>query len=114
MSERGSFVTQYLYCDACYAAAMSVLDEKSKYLCVLTADPRASFTDTSTSAVNIPIPIIAGKVGGNFSGEDLFIFEFDLVDKLEAVICCPMRIAVLSDNGEDKIFHLKPKDKKGN
>lgn len=32
MSERGSFVTEYIYCDRCFAAAWSVLGGHTKEL----------------------------------------------------------------------------------
>ena len=103
MSERGSFVTEYIYCDKCLEAAKRVLLQDSKYL----------------KGVVIPmwgggvgeLPIIAGKVGGLYKGEELVTFENELIPELEKVICHPLRIAVLAESGE-QIFTTNPVEQK--
>lgn len=93
MSERGSFVTEYIHCPKCLAAAKAVLMQDNKGL----------------KGVQIPVagsvseglyPIIAGKVGGMFGGEELQVFESELIPALEPVLCHPLRIAVLAEDGE--------------
>lgn len=96
MSERGSYVTEFFYCTNCYNAALKVFDQKHKYLCVLSN--------------NSNIPIIAGRIGGTSIGEELQIFERDIAVELEAVICHPTTVAVISDSDGARIFHLKPKN----
>lgn len=102
MSERGSFVTEYIYCPKCLSAIKKILLRKEKYLC----------------SVIIPswekrqkLPIVAGKIGGLYSGEELNTFEYELNKKLAKVICHPLRIAVLPDScikDEGKIFVIMP------
>lgn len=100
MSERGSFVTQYMHCPKCLAAAKSVLLQDNKGL----------------KGIEIPVaggfgglyPIIAGKVGGLFAGEELQVFEIELIPLLEPVLCHPLRIAVLAEAGE-AIYTVQPK-----
>lgn len=99
MSERGSFVTQYIYCDECLNAAKSILIGNEKYLC---SSQIQSWTDEGKM-----LPIIAGKVGGLYEGEELHDFECDYIPRLEKVICHPLRVAVLADRGE-QIFIVKP------
>lgn len=96
MSERGSFVTQYIFCGKCLEAAKKELLSREKYLCseVLT-HPRGEFG------------IIAGKVGGLYAGEELHTFENELIPELSKIICHPMRIAVLAESGE-QIFTVLP------
>lgn len=98
MSERGSFVTEFIYCDKCFEAAKRILLCDEKYLC----------SDVIHGWGDIPhMPIIAGKIGGSYSGEELYVFEHDLNKKLSKVICHPLRIAVLAESGEE-IFNIEP------
>jgi hypothetical protein len=97
MSERGSFVTEYIYCDKCLEEAKKVLLDRHKYLC----SEQVSAQDGSL------FPVIAGKVGGSWSGCEVFEFENDWVPMLEKKLCCPMRIAVLGESGE-QIFNVVP------
>ncbi len=99
MSERGSFVTQYIYCNKCLEAAKAVLLDRRKYLCSTELPGWNETGDT--------LPIIAGKIGGLYSGEELDTFEFELNEELSPRICHPLRIAVLADQGE-RIFTVMP------
>lgn len=99
MSERGSFVTEYIYCEKCFQAAKSVLLDREKYLCS-TVIPQWDNSGTE-------IPVIAGKTGGSYSGHELHIFEQDLGPQLEVLICHPLRVAVLAESGE-AIFTFQP------
>jgi len=98
MSERGSFVTEYFYCDKCFQKAKDILLGNEKYLCSRVID---SWTKGET------LPIIAGKIGGSYPGEELHIFELGLTEKLSKAICHPIRIAVLAECGQ-KIFTVEP------
>lgn len=100
MSERGSFVTSYIYCAACLAAAKEVLARNSKGLCGQQVE--------SWEGQGKYLPIIAGKVGGSYQGEEIHTFESELIPQLETLICHELRIAVLADSGEDQIFALQP------
>ena len=93
MSERGSFVTQFIYCSECLEAVKKVLLSDDKYL---------------DSSIIKNRPIIGGKIGGSYEGEGLTTFELELIPKLEELICHQVRIAVLSDSGGDKIFIVNP------
>lgn len=101
MSERGSFVTEYVYCGKCFEACRSVLLGREKYLC--------STTIPSWSPHEGRLPIIAGKIGGLYGGEELHSFEFHLIPELEKFLCHTVRIAVLADEGE-RIFTARPSD----
>ena len=99
MSEHGSFVTQYIHCEQCFEAAHTILLKQNKELC-------SSLIWSWQPAVD-PMPIIAGKVGGLGSGDELITFEFDLNEQLAKLICHPLRIAVLAETGE-RIFTVVP------
>ena len=101
MSERGSFVTQYIYCDKCFAAVKSVLLGRDKYLCS-TAIPAWSEHESE-------LPIVAGKIGGLYRGEELHTFEFEFVPNLEKLVCHPVRIAVLAEEWQ-AFFTVRPAD----
>lgn len=91
MSQRGSFVTEYLYCAKCFEAVKHVLLEHDKSLCSVVVP------HWNTSKEGAELPIIAGKIGHSFSAAHAM--EFDLAPELARVICHPVRIAVLDDVG---------------
>lgn len=101
MSERGSFITSYMYCRKCFEASKVVLLMSTKYLCSVSIP---TWDKESTEA---ELPIIAGKVGGLYSGEELDTFREELIPALRKVICHPMIIAVLAEKGEE-IFFVDP------
>lgn len=96
MSERGSFVTEFIYCEKCFAAAKTVLIDQQKYLC----------SQVILAPGGKEHPIIAGKVGGLYGCEELHDFEGYSVE-LGALICHPLRIAVLAEAGQ-QIFTIEP------
>lgn len=104
MSERGSFITEYVYCGACALVAAKFFSAygRHKYWCTQQLD---SWIDGER------LPVFAGKLGGMYSGAELHDFEDGWGPELQAVICHPMRIAVLADGGE-RIYRLRPGEKK--
>jgi hypothetical protein len=101
MSERGSFVTEYVYCGKCFEAAKSVLLGRHKGLCSVVV-PHWNLEHEGPE-----MPIIAGKVGGLGAGDELLAFEFGLNAEIAKVLCHPMRIAVLAESGE-RVFTVTP------
>jgi hypothetical protein len=99
MSERGSFVTEYIHCAACLEVAKQVLLSRHKYL---YSDQLKYYEKEGGT-----FPIISGKVGDMWSGGELWEFEDRLIPALEAKICHPMRVAVLAEDGE-RIFYAVP------
>jgi len=95
MSERGSFVTEYIYCKECFEAAEKVLLGKEKYLhsCVIPAG-------------NGFMPIIAGKIGGLGPGDEFINFDRYLLLPLSEHICHEMRITILADSGQATLLIL--------
>lgn len=89
MSQRGSFVTEYIYCDKCFQAAKVVLLARDKGLCSTVIQAWAP-GDTE-------LPIIAGKLGHSWS--EAHAIEHEIGPELAAVICHPVRIAVLQEVG---------------
>ena len=92
MSERGSFCTEYIYCDKCLAAVQSVL----------MADPPSK----SMSCCRVPswvatkeLPIIAGKIGGTAPGDEIAFFKHEYGPAIARRICHRVIVAVLAENG---------------
>ena len=101
MSERGSFITDFIYCEKCFEAIRKILLANGKFL----------------QSVEIPhwnnkkgatLPIIAGKIGGSYPGDEIDTFACDFIPKIDKVICHDVRIAVLGESGE-QIFRITPK-----
>jgi len=106
MSERGSFCTEYVYCSKCFEVLKKHLLKRNKSLCS-TVIPTWE-TDNSAN----PLPIIAGKIGGMYGGEEIVNFRALDKDKIEAEICHPVRVVVMADSGTTAIFQLQPKENK--
>ena len=110
VSERGSFVTEYIYCARCLASVEAVLcGERQKYLC---AQRLLSWEKPWDDTTHKSLPIIAGKVGGLYGGEELHVFEFSLIPALSKLVCHRVAVAVLSDSGHHAIFVADPSQRK--
>ena len=99
MSERGSFVTEFIHCNKCLDGIRKVLIGDRKYL--------KSIEIPHWGRGNEKLPIIAGKIGGLYGGEELHSFEFEFIPKIKKLICHEIRIAVLAETGE-RIFRITP------
>lgn len=96
MSQRGSFVTEYIdCCSDCLNAAKEVLIDNHKYL--------SSIQLPSWANGETHLPVIAGKLGGMYPGEEIDNFCRDLAPLLAAKIRHPIRIAVLAEIGQEII-----------
>ncbi len=99
MSEHGSFVTEYIYCAGCFARlSKCLLPHKSKYL---YAEKIGAY------------PIIAGKVGGFHSNEELETFLYD--DSIlmpESAPCHPVNISVITESGKAGLITFYPSGEK--
>lgn len=102
MSERGSFVTEYIYCQKCFSAAKDVLLGDSKFLCSQT------IISWEVHPQPTEMPIIAGKVGGCGAGDEVRLFENELIPVLEQKICHDLRIVVIPDSGNVALLTAKP------
>lgn len=90
MSFRGSFVTEYIYCDECYDKAKEILTgDNSKYLC--------GFPIGTWAKDDKPSPIIAGKIGDTAMGGEVNTFDNDFKPKLEAALCHPLKIVFVTE-----------------
>lgn len=86
MSERGSFVTEYIYCDHCFEAAKAALLQSNNELCA-TVVP-------SWEGEGQTLPIIAGKVGASYAHG-----EPNVIANLKMQLCHPLRIAIIPEAG---------------
>lgn len=99
MSERGSFVTEFIYCERCLSEIEKILCHHEKYFHGIKI-PHWSEPEKA-------LPIIAGKIGGLYPTEELHVFETLIMPKIAAVICHKLRIAVIADEGEE-MFTIYP------
>jgi len=100
MSERGSFVTEYVYCPKCFEALRAELVRDDKFL--------KGVVIPGWGDIGHELPIIAGKIGGLSSGEEILDMENDIGWRLDQTLCHRVRIAVLADSGESKIVECGP------
>ena len=99
MSERGSFCTEYIYCKPCFEVVKAVLVADDKFLKGIVIPGWQGHAD---------LPIVAGKIGGLSSGEEIWDFANSYGEEIAAAICHEMRISVLADSGDCEIFLLRP------
>lgn len=98
MSERSSFVTEFIYCNRCLEKLKTALVKQEKYL----------------AGVQIPIAgmdgcftrIIAGKIGSLGPMEEVMTL-MDAFNKDNAP-CHPIRICVLHDDGNSVVYVIGP------
>ena len=97
MSERGSFCTEYIYCDKCMDACRKVLLGDVKYL---------------NSQEIKDLPIIAGKIGGLYAGEELDTMEMEYIPDIQELMCDDhtLRICVHSDLRGSVIYEFTKHD----
>lgn len=91
MSQRGSFVTEYIHCEECFNAAKLVLLKREKHLC--------STTIPTWDHSGGELRIIAGKLGHEWS--EKFALEHEIAPELEHLLCHPLRVAVLEEGAEE-------------
>lgn len=92
MSERGSFVTEWMYCDRCAQCAKEVLGQSEKHLTGIAIPwPHDN---------NLEMPIVAGRIGGLYQGEEIDAMRELIKAHLEPILCHAVRIAVLSEHDE--------------
>ena len=102
MSERGSFVTEWCYCDACFDAVWSVLSapQLKNGKPYRVRDIRPLNLRDLRKGVNV----IAGRISDN----ELLDMESYYGPQIAALLCegHHVRIAVLSDSSGDCIFKI--------
>lgn len=111
MSQRGSFVTEYIYCDKCADAVEAFLcADPRKYLCAYRVPGWMEGISVEGNQ-QWKLPIIAGKIGGLYDGEEADSFEFDVIPGLAKVICHPVTVAVLPESchGRVEVFRMVPR-----
>ncbi|MDO8671226.1 MAG: hypothetical protein Q7O66_07315 [Dehalococcoidia bacterium] len=94
MSERGSFVTEYMGCDECFRRMRVVLEKNGKFLKGVVIPPWEGYPGAF-------LPILVGKIGGGYPGEEWYYIMCELFTK-ENAPCHPVRIAVLTEAPEEQ------------
>jgi len=93
MSDRGSFVTEYLYCDECFEAVKKVLLDKDAY------------NHHRIKAYLAGPGIIAGFISNVAPGGELLTMQYNVFDEDNAP-CHPVRIAILPEQPETSTILL--------
>jgi hypothetical protein len=97
MSERGTFMTDFIYCQQCLESAKQVLGK-------VLADP------CLTVITKGKLSALYGTVSGLYAGEEIDVIEDEVIPELEKVLCHPLRFVVLAESmKEPKAFHLRGK-----
>lgn len=82
MSQRGSFVTEYIHCDKCFEAAKSVLLSRNKYLCSVVVP------HWNPDREGPEMPIIAGEIDYAIHHDESGpVYLEDMEPKFQAMKC---------------------------
>lgn len=95
MSERGTWITEHIYCKECLHRFQKFLDDTG---CIAVAGNKY------WSYVKVGEWVFAGKISGLYSGEEIHDWD-NMTEDLQKLLCHPMRIAVLAGDGE-KIYKI--------
>lgn len=108
MSERSSFVTDYIDCPRCLKLAKQALALDEKHLRGIQIE---SWVIDLGSGRREMLPIIAGKVGGMGKGDSALIVEEELEDVVRGLdpFCHDVRVAVVGDHVNVCIVVAGPK-----
>jgi len=99
VSERGSFVTEYIYCKQCVESVRQVFAslEQGKW-----------FYPVQVIQGLYPQPIFAGRIGEGWPGGETFAFETEILPDLNKSVCHEVRVVVIPEFGEPKTFVARP------
>lgn len=93
MSQRGAFVTEFMYCGECFEAVRDLLNSPiGVQSCSIANDS-----------------ILTGAVLGSYPGEEVFYFDTEIRDKIEEKICHHVQIAVLAESQKGVVLDFLPK-----
>jgi len=99
VSDRGSFITDYIYCDDCMRVVEDVffrLADESWHVQRLIGDGGER------------LPILTGKLRGLGDGDDLCDLEHKIAREMAKRVCHGVRIAALPDGREPRIIIVGP------
>lgn len=94
MSERGTWVTEHIYCAQCLETFQKFLSERG---CLTDRNKYWSYVKPSAWC-------FAGRISGLYAGEEIHDWD-SMAEDLAKILCHPLRIAVLAENGE-KIYKI--------
>ena len=100
MSERGSFVTEYMSCPEC----------RKNVIRILTADNGKSFKAQQIehwSNKEPYLPILAGKVGSSYTNGEVEEF-INQNEGLSDAICHSLTVTIIADSGDVWILEYEP------
>ena len=96
MSERGTYITEYIYSPTCLQVIKAHLEKTMQ-------DPPVLLRFTEG-----PFGALAGLVSGLYVGEEIDVIEYEVVKPLENMLCHPIRATVIADGiKEPKVFYIK-------
>lgn len=99
MSERGTFVTEFIYCPECLEAVKKVFED---------ADQGKFFHAEQLAMNGVPQPVLSGRIGEFWPGGEPRSFEWDILPELNKVCCHPVRVVVIPEAGGPETFTVTP------
>jgi hypothetical protein len=95
MSERGAYLTQFIYCDRCFNAVQKFLKDRG-------LGPINLYGQSTRG-------VLAGQARSTYSSGELDEFESIYLDKiLQPKLCHPVSVLVWAESDRLQIFHFEP------
>ena len=101
MSERGSFVTSYIYCEKCLQAAIKHLISNPAANNPICASQLPSWERGAE------FPIIAGRLGSMVAGGEIGVM-LEVAEGMVGDLCHDMAITVLAESGSTAVITIRP------
>lgn len=122
MSDRGSFCTEFVYCNGCFSALKRILRERvggdhnqyNIHSIILKGRIRNTFFRRFIPR-RYDVPIIAGFVKSFACGDEILWFDNELREEIEAEICHPVSIAILCESnldGHKAVLRYEPEEER--
>ena len=98
MSDRGCWMTEFIYCPKCRETVRGVLSG-------VLLEPIYTIAQGPDSGMGS----LHGRVSGLYPGEEIDVFESEIIPALEGKVCHPVRFAVIAESVDAaKTFKIGP------
>ena len=87
MSDRGCWMTEFIYCPKCREIVRGVLSD-------ILLEPVHIITQGPDSEMGS----LHGRVSGLYPGEEIDVFENEIIPALEGRVCHPVRLVVIAES----------------
>jgi len=93
MSDRGTYITDFIYCSKCL-------------FIVESAFKRQNFNFNGCEKFGLGSGFCYGRISGLYSGEEIDIFENEILPEIENNLCHKVRICIFPEATDFKVYKI--------